>query len=186
MPVNVKIKKLSEKAKLPTRSHSADTGYDLTFTDVKKIEGDVIFFKTDLSMQPSSGYYIEVVPRSSISKLPLGMANSVGIIDQNYTGEILIPVRVFHENPGFETKRENYPNGLVEIWGRRPQTMLSLARLIIAEKPSMFQMIIRKKYSANFMETDLDDTERSDGGFGSTDSKTKDSDEKIMDITVEK
>lgn len=182
MPVNVKIKKLSEKAKIPTRSHSADTGYDLTFTDVKKIDGDVIFFSTGLSMQPSSGYYIEVAPRSSISKLPLGMANSVGIIDQNYTGEIIIPVRVFHENQGFETKRENYPNGLVEIWGRRPQTMLSLARLIIAEKPSMFQMIMRKKYSATFVEASLEETTRSDGGFGSTDENS----EKIMDIKVEK
>jgi dUTPase len=60
--------------------------------------------------------------------------------------------------------------------------MLSLARLIIAEKPSMFQMIMRKKYSANFMESDLEETERSDGGFGSTDQTT----EKIMDIKVEK
>ena len=171
MATKVKVKLLSEKAVLPSRAHKTDTGYDLKFTEVHKVSGDVIFFKTGVSLQPSKGYYFEVVPRSSISKLPLSMANSVGIIDENYTGEIIIPVRVHHGQMGFSPKSTSYPNGLVEAFGVRPQTMLSLAGLILEKKPCLFQAILRKRLSCDFQLEELDNTDRGDGGFGSTDSK---------------
>jgi|TARA_R110001583_G_scaffold16234_11_gene66242 dUTPase len=168
MPVKVKVKILSEKAEIPSRAHASDTGYDLKFTGIHKIVGDVIFFKTGLSMQPTSGYYFEVVPRSSISKLPLSMANSIGVIDESYTGEIIIPVRVHHSEMGFETQREGFPNGLVGIFNSRPQNMESLSRLILIKKPCLFQAILRKRISCDFQAEDLTSTERGDGGFGST------------------
>lgn len=171
MATKVKVKLLSEKAVLPNRAHKTDTGYDLKFTEVHKVSGDVIFFKTGVSLQPSKGYYFEVVPRSSISKLPLSMANSVGIIDENYTGEIIIPVRVHHGQMGFSPKSTSYPNGLVEAFGVRPQTMLSLAGLILEKKPCLFQAILRKRLSCDFQLEELDHTDRGDGGFGSTDEK---------------
>ena len=171
MAVKVKVKKLSDKAVMPSRAHGTDSGYDLTFTRIHKIIGDVIFFGTDLSVQPSSGYYFEIVPRSSISKLPLGMANSVGIIDQSYTGELLIPVRVYHPNQGGDTKTVSYPNGIVKIENSKPPTILSLAEMLLSKKPKMFQMILRKKYNCEFSEEALEETERSEGGFGSTDKK---------------
>ena len=46
---------------------------------------------------------------------------------------------------GFNTKRESYPNGIVEIWESRPQSMLGLARLILMKKPKMFQLVLREK-----------------------------------------
>ena len=171
MATKVKVKLLSENAALPNRAHKTDTGYDLKFTEIHKVSGDVIFFKTGVSLQPSKGYYFEVVPRSSISKLPLSMANSIGIIDENYTGEIIIPVRVHHGQMGFSPKSTSYPNGLVEAFGVRPQTMLSLAGLILEKKPCLFQAILRKRLSCDFQIEELDNTDRGDGGFGSTDDK---------------
>tara|TARA_Y100001937_G_C7023310_1_gene286506 strand:+ start:174 stop:689 length:516 start_codon:yes stop_codon:yes gene_type:complete len=171
MATKVKVKLLSEKAVLPSRAHKTDTGYDLKFTEVHKVSGDVIFFRTGISLQPSKGYYFEVVPRSSISKLPLSMANSIGIIDESYTGEIIIPVRVHHGQMGFSPKSTSYPNGLVEAFGVRPQTMLSLAGLILEKKPCLFQAILRKRLSCDFQLEELDNTDRGDGGFGSTDGK---------------
>lgn len=167
--VKVKINLLSDNAESPSRAHTTDSGYDLTFTGVGKIIGDVIFFKTDLSMQPSKGYYFEVVPRSSISKLPLSMANSVGIIDESYTGEILVPVRVHHPDMGSDTERNTYPNGIVKIFGVRPQNMQALANLILINKPKLFQAILRKRYNCTFASEGVEATERGDGGFGSTD-----------------
>lgn len=179
MAGKVKIKLLDERAEVPSRAHNTDTGYDIKMIDVEKIEGDTIFFKTGVSLEPKPGYYFEVYPRSSISKLPLSLANSVGIIDNSYRGEILIPVRVHHSNVGFKTKRESYPNGLVEIWESRPQSMLSLARLILMKKPKMFQLVLRKKLNCDFqLEEELEQTERGDGGFGSTDDKTEGKDSK--------
>lgn len=170
MAVKVKLNKLSDSAVTPTKAHSTDSGYDLTFTSIKKIVGDVIFFGTGISVQPSGGYYFDIVPRSSISKLPFSMANSVGIIDNHYTGELIIPVRVHHSNQGGDTKTTSYPNGIVKIDSSRPPTILALAEWVLARKPKMFQMILRKKYNCEFTEETLEETERSNGGFGSTDS----------------
>ena len=167
--IKVNVELLNEMAQLPSRAHNTDTGYDLTFTGVEKIVGDVIFFNTGLSMQPSRGYYFEVVPRSSISKLPLSMANSIGVIDESYTGEILVPVRVNHEGQGGEPSGSVFPNGLVKIFGLRPQTMPALADLIIKNKPKLFQAILRKRNNCNFVVQELEETGRGDGGFGSTD-----------------
>lgn len=167
--VKVKIELLDEAAEVPGRGHPSDTGYDLKFTGVEKIVGDVIYFKTGVSLQPSKGHYFEVVPRSSISKLPLSMANSVGVIDQNYTGEVLVPVRVHHSEMGGEPARITYPNGIVKIFGVRPQTMTAVSDLIIRNKPKMFQAVLKKRLDCDFSVQSLEVTDRGEGGFGSTD-----------------
>ena len=167
--VKVKVELLDEKAQVPSRAHNTDTGYDLTFIGVEKIVGDVIVFNTGISMQPSNGYYFEVVPRSSISKLPLSMANSVGVIDESYTGEILVPVRVHHQDMGGDPSRITFPNGIVKIFGLRPQTMPALADLILRNKPKLFQAILRKRNNCSFAVQELEETIGSNGGFGSTD-----------------
>jgi dUTPase len=167
---NVKIQLLEDGAEVPSRAHSTDTGYDLKFTGIHKIVGDVIFFKTGISLQPPGGYYFEVVPRSSIAKLPLAMANSVGIIDETYTGEVIVPARVMHKHPDIDMAFSRFPNGIVKIFGIRPQTMDSLAGLILKNKPKLFQAILRKRNNCKFIVEELEETERSDGGFGSTDS----------------
>jgi dUTPase len=165
----VKIKLLDSKAKIPVRAHDTDSGYDLEFIGFEKIEGDVIFFKTGITLQPPKGHYFEVVPRSSISKLPLAMANSVGVIDEAYRGEILVPVRILHKDQG-EPRVNLNPSGIVSIFGIRPQTMEALASLILKNKPVLFQAILRKRLDCDFvLEEDLDSTDRQDGGFGSTD-----------------
>jgi dUTPase len=165
----VRVKILDENAKVPLRAHSTDTGYDVAFTGVHKISGDVIFFKTGLSFEPPHGYYFEVLPRSSISKLPLVMANSVGIIDESYRGEVLIPVRVTHQAMG-KGNVENtvFPGGLVDIFGKRPSSMSVVADLVLKEKPVLFQIILRKRNDCDFIIEDLSETERGEGGFGSS------------------
>ena len=120
-------------------------------------------------MQPTKGYYFEVVPRSSISKLPLSMANSIGVIDEGYTGEIIIPVRVHHSDMGGEPANTRFPQGIVRAFGVKPQTMSALATLIVKNKPKLFQAILRKRNNCSFEVQDLEQTDRSDGGFGSTD-----------------
>lgn len=165
-----KVKLLDVRAELPKRANDTDTGYDIKFIGVDKIVGDVIFFKTGLSLQPPPGHYFEVVPRSSISKLPFEMANSVGVIDEHYRGELLVPVRVTHQSMGQNMKNVTVLDGIVNVFGKKPSTMSAVASQVLENKPVMFQMILRKRLDCDFEVTDsLDETERGDGGFGSTD-----------------
>lgn len=162
--------KLDQSAEIPKRAHPSDTGWDLKLIGVEKIEGDVIFFKTGLALEPPAGYYFEVVPRSSISKLPLEMANSIGIIDEHYRGEVLIPVRITHSDMGTEPKNILFPNGIVKMFGVRPNTMSSAAELVLQKKPYLFQLILRQRLDCEFSTVEsLSKTDRGAGGFGSTD-----------------
>ena len=49
-------------------------------------------FKIDLGYKANSNLGYMLVPRSSLSKTPLRLANSIGIIDKNYTGKVLVKV----------------------------------------------------------------------------------------------
>jgi dUTPase len=169
-----KIKILDERAVVPQRAHESDSGYDLTLIDIKTIKGDTIYFRTGIAVQPESGFYFEIVPRSSISSLPFVLANSVAVIDEHYTGEILIPVRVTHPNLGQDVGRTRFPNGVVRVWDARPQTLYDVGQLLLRKKPVMFQMLLRKRLDTEFERAlELEDTSRGDGGFGSTDAKAK-------------
>ncbi len=172
--LSTKIKLLDEKAEVPTRAHQTDTGYDLKFIGVSKIVGDVIFFKTGISVAPPSGYYFDIVPRSSISKLPLELANSVGIIDESYRGEILVPIRITHPHMGQEETNSSFPQGIVKIFGTRPSSMDAVSKQILMHQPKLCQMIMRKREDVDFqIVDDLDQTERDIGGFGSTTQKSE-------------
>lgn len=165
----VKIKKIDERAVTPSRAHETDSGWDLTVIDVHKIKGDTIFFRTGLQVQPPSGYYFEIFPRSSISELPMMLANSAGIIDESYTGELIIPIRVLHPSLGTEPSQYQFPGGLVRMLDSRPPSMLEAGKLLISKKPRIAQMILRKRIDFQLEEVEsLEDTARGDGGFGST------------------
>jgi dUTP pyrophosphatase len=161
---------LDEKAMMPKRSHESDTGYDLTFIGIDTIKGDTIYFRTGIAVQPPPGFYFEIVPRSSISKLPLQMANSVAVIDEHYRGEILVPIRVMHSGMGQDVGRARFPNGLVKMFDTKPQSLYDVAEQILRRKPRLVQMILRERLDTQFERAlELTETERGDGGFGSTD-----------------
>lgn len=170
MSNTTKVMFLDDRAVMPKRSHESDTGYDLTFIGIETIKGDTIYFKTGIAVQPPAGFYFEVVPRSSISKLPLQMANSVGVIDEHYRGEILVPIRITHAGMGQDVGRTRYPNGLVKIFDTKPQSLYDVAEQILRKKPRLVQMILRKRLDTDFERAiELTETKRGDGGFGSTD-----------------
>lgn len=176
--LSVKVQLLDPRAEMPVKAHESDSGYDLKIIDVKEIVGDVIFFRTGVAVQPPKGHYFEMVPRSSISKLPLVLANSVGIVDEDYTGELLIALRVMHGNSGTNIRNMTFPGGLVDILGAKPQSMLALANVLISKKPKVCQLLLKKRVSADFVEVEaLEETERAAGGFGSTDEEYANTDE---------
>lgn len=131
---------LSDNAVIPKRAHPSDIGADLTATSMK-VEGRKVTYGTGLAVKPPKGYYFEILPRSSVSKKDLMLCNSVGVIDPNYRGELLLKFQITAE--------------------KDPQ--------IYALGDKIGQLVLRKSenYSFNIVET-LDQTDRGTGGFGST------------------
>lgn len=91
------------QAVLPTK-RIIDVGYDLTIISVfKHISDKITMFETEVALDIPIGYYVEMVPRSSISKTGYMLANSVGVIDPGYTGTIKVPlIKIDDSMPNIE------------------------------------------------------------------------------------
>ena len=70
--------------------HDGDAGLDLyVLEDIHFDPGETKAIKLGISCEPEDGIAYYLFPRSSISKTPLRMANSIGLIDGGYRGEIM-------------------------------------------------------------------------------------------------
>lgn len=144
MKFNVNIKKLNEKAIIPTYGTSFSAGADLYACLEESINiepGETFFVKTGIAMEIPEGYAGLVYARSGLAcKKGLAPANKVGVIDSDYRGEIIVALH-------------NHSN--------KPVTVENGERIA--------QLVITPYITAIFNEVDvLEDTERGQGGFGST------------------
>jgi len=136
--MQVKIKKLSPEAVIPTYAKDGDAGMDLVITDIKGENKLFITYGFGISMEIPEGFMGLIFPRSSIRKTDLVLSNAVGVIDSGYRGEIQVTFK--------RTGLNKY-----EIGDRG-------AQIIIMPHPIV-----------DFVEVDeLTNTERGEGGFGST------------------
>ena len=142
--MQVKIKKLHNNAVIPQYAKAGDAGMDLVATEVTDGYGFSVTYGTGLAMEIPEGFVGLVFPRSSIRKYDLSLTNCVGVIDSGYRGEIQA---TFRKEAGIPSKR-------YEVGDK-------IAQIIILPYPAI-----------QFIETDeLSDTERGEGGFGSTGKK---------------
>lgn len=91
--MKLKVKRLSDKAVIPTRAHVDDVGFDLTAISEKIVnlkDYGYVEYDTGIAVTPEKGYYCKIAPRSSISKTGLILANSPSTIDPGYTGTITL------------------------------------------------------------------------------------------------
>ena len=87
----IKIILSDPEAKMPFKIRSTDEGFDLTIIrKIKDLGKNTFMYDTGVAVQPPLGYYLEVYPRSSFGKTGYVFNNSVGLIDQGYTGTIKI------------------------------------------------------------------------------------------------
>lgn len=87
--MKVKIKKLHPRAVIPKYAKKDDAGMDLTAADID-YDTHHITYKTGLAVSIPEGYVGLLFPRSSIYKRRQFLANSVGVIDSGYRGEIML------------------------------------------------------------------------------------------------
>ena len=142
--MKIKIKKLHPKAVIPNYAKIGDAGMDMVITDIKGETEWNISYGFGISMEIPEGFMGLVFPRSSIRKTDLILSNSVGVIDSGYRGELQA---TFNK---ITTTIENQKNDY-KVGDRVCQIM------IIPYPP------------IEFIEADeLSNTERGEGGFGST------------------
>lgn len=140
----LQIKKLDERAKIPTYGTIDSAGADLyAMLDNELViePGETKVISTGLSMAIPKGYVGLIYARSSLgTKKGLAPANKVGVIDADYRGEVKVVL--------FNQSKET-------------QTINSEERIA--------QIIITPYIKVDFEEvTELTETERGSGGFGST------------------
>lgn len=90
--MNIRFKALSSRAQIPENAYLGDAGVDLrSIEDVSIRPFERILIPTGLAMELPSGYAGFVLPRSGNAiKKGLSLANTPGLIDSNYRGELKI------------------------------------------------------------------------------------------------
>tara|TARA_B110000858_G_scaffold128142_1_gene145745 strand:- start:5736 stop:6755 length:1020 start_codon:yes stop_codon:yes gene_type:complete len=138
----IKILKTDSCAVIPSKTRMSDAGYDLTIINIARtFSNKTKLYDTGIKIDIPNGYYVEIVPRSSISKSGYMLSNSIGIIDQGYKGNLYI--------------------ALTKIDDEMPELTMPF---------KCCQLLIKKQIYANITEIyeELSDSNRNDGGFGST------------------
>ncbi|MDU0478371.1 dUTP diphosphatase [Staphylococcus chromogenes] len=89
---HAKVKLLDEHAHLPERAHNSDAGWDITALYPARIpSGSSVIIQTGLAIAVPTGWCIKAYSRSGMSfQNDITLANSVGIIDAGYRGEIMV------------------------------------------------------------------------------------------------
>jgi dUTP pyrophosphatase len=135
---------LNEKGQLPVRSNATDSGYDLKSAEKTIVKaGETKPIHTGLVLAIPQGYGGFILPRSGLAiKYGIDVANSPGLIDSGYRGEILVGLR----NNGYTSFKINE--------GDR------IAQIVFLETGNFYF-----DYNGNIVN---DETDRKDGGLGST------------------
>ena len=138
------IKKLNENAAIPKRQTPYSAGYDLcSAEDISALAGETVKVHTGISVEVEGAkdVCLFIYARSSLAtKFGLAPANCVGVVDWDYRGEIIVALHN-HSDKDYEIKA-----------GDR-----------------VAQLVITNVLTPETQEVEeLSDTERGEGGFGST------------------
>jgi dUTP pyrophosphatase len=145
--MKVKIKRTHPEAKIPTYAKYGDAAMDLYAVSRELDKYHNYVYNTGISLEIPDGYVGLVFPRSSVSKTPMTLRNSVGVIDSGYRGNIML---LFKKDDRIGL---NHPNAY-EVGDR-------VGQIMILPYPNV-----------EFVEVDeLTQTDRGTGGFGSTGDK---------------
>lgn len=171
---------------LPKKGTDRATGFDVVATSDPEIVGetyengaykriDFIQYKTNLKLAVQTDqtvrhiftsayidYDVLAFPRSSISRYNLVLANSVGLIDADYRGEVLLRFKYIWQPEDYKLRTDNLLEGHIN------------ASKIYNKGDKICQLKVTRVENVQFvLVNELDSTTRGEGGFGSTDIKTE-------------
>ncbi|NMM65730.1 dUTP diphosphatase [Clostridium sp. P21] len=140
--IQLKITKINETAKLPQYAHDGDAGMDLfSIEEVIIPPSETALIHTGIKIELPRNTEAQVRPRSGLAlKHSITVLNTPGTIDEGYRGEIGI-ILINHGKLPFKVEKN-----------------MKIAQMVV--KPVLKVNIIKVQQ--------LSETERSEGGFGST------------------
>ena len=143
----INVKKLRDDAIIPTQGSKYAAGYDLYAaidTPITIKSGETVKIGTGLAFELPEGFFAGIFARSGLAtKQGLRPANCVGVVDCDYRGEVIVAI---HNDSNRDA--------------------------VIAPGDRIAQMILLPYQSMEFIEvSDLSETDRGDGGFGSSGNK---------------
>ena len=139
--MKVNIKKIHPDAVIPSYAKNGDAGMDLIATSIISEEVFQITYGLGIALEIPEGFVGLVFPRSSIRKTDLSLTNCVGVIDSGYRGELQA---TFRKHKGVVSSKYEVGDRVCQI-------------TIIPHPPIEFNEV-----------NELSNTERGEGGFGST------------------
>jgi len=181
-----------ETSNLPKKGTDRATGFDVIVTSAPEIVGelyengsykriDYIQYKTNLKLAVQKDrqfsnfgyndldYDILAFPRSSVSKYNLVLANCIGLIDADYRGEVLLRFKYIWQPEDYRIRTDNLLEGHVNF------------NKLYNKGDKVCQLKVTKVENVEFVLVDeLDSTNRGEGGFGSTDTKSTDNTKQTM------
>ena len=143
MPLEISIRRLDPDVPLPSYAHPGDAGADLVTTeDVTLKPGERALVSTGIAIALPEGYAAFVHPRSGLAaRHGLSIVNTPGTVDSGYRGEI--KVALINHDPS--------------------------EAIVLNRGDRIAQLVIQRVEQAAFVEvTDLPDSGRGAGGYGST------------------
>lgn len=138
----LKVQKVHEDAIIPNYAHIGDAGLDLFSIEEKLLKsGDSALIKTGIKIELPEQTEAQIRPRSGLAlKNGITVLNTPGTIDEGYRGEIGI-ILINHGKEDF----------------------------LVEKNMKIAQMVVKPVWYVNVEEVKtLSDTERAEGGFGST------------------
>ena len=142
----VKIKKLHKDAVVPQYAKNGDAGMDLVATSILSNTTFDITYGMGIALEIPEGFVGLIFPRSSIRKTDLALTNCVGVVDSGYRGELQATFKKIYGKNDVRIDETDYKVGD------------RIAQIIILPYPTI-----------SFDEVkELSNTERGEGGFGST------------------
>jgi dUTP pyrophosphatase len=152
--MEVRIKKLHPNAVIPTYAKPGDAGMDLVATSIISDTPEQITYGMGIALEIPEGFVGLIFPRSSVRKTGLQLSNSVGVCDSGYRGELQATFnKIFGSERMYDEVKikEIQSNEYYKVGDR-------IAQIMIIPHPPI-----------EFVEVDeLSDSERGEGGFGST------------------
>jgi dUTP pyrophosphatase len=135
----IKCKRLDERAKLPVRANPTDAGMDIFCLNGFSIfPEERLKVSTGIALEIPHGFYVKVAEKSGLASK--GIEIKGGIIDEPYRGEIIVVMKNGSDSP-----------------------------IIFESGDKIAQLILSPVEYGVIVETnELSDTERGNGGFGST------------------
>ena len=164
--MKVKIKKLHPNAVIPKQATELAGGWDVTCTEILQESSDFVICKLGFALQLPIGYRVILVPRSSFTKTKWVLQNTPGLGDADYLGEYqyrfrAIPIGIKEYNKTvYESFGCSYDEKVIEFtYQKFPYNIGDRIGQIYLEEviPLEFEEV-----------EELSDTERGDGGYGST------------------